>query len=256
MRAGRIPACLGCGNRLHLRATPRVWHIQDTMQRATSLLAFSLLAWGCPKPATSPATAGDPASGATAALPGPITFAQDEDHFLFSYVDSAGAVRSADHLKDVPEDRRKNLMVVDLQKTPEERQADKFVFFVDATVKNPEGKLQALPVSRYQVGPAVAGNAAETFQADAQANDVVVYSAEWCGYCKKTKAFLKQRGVPYRERDVEKDAGADRELQAKAQKAGVRVSGVPVTDFKGQLVMGFDQNRLEQLIAQTGAPSH
>lgn len=216
------------------------------------LLMCLLLALGCSKPAAPSATA-KPAQGA---LPGPILFGPQEDHFLFSYVDAAGSVKSADHLQDIPEDRRKNLMVVDLSKTPEERQADKYVFFVDATVKTPDGKLQAVAVSRYQVGPSVAGNAAEAFQADAQSQDVVVYTAEWCGFCKKTKAFLKQKGVPYRERDVEKDSGADRELQAKAKKAGVRVSGVPVTDFKGELVMGFDQARLEQLIAQTGVPSH
>ena len=52
---------------------------------------------------------------------------------------------------------------------------------------------------------------------------------------------------------LDRNRGADDELQAKARKAGVRVSGVPVTDFKGELVMGFDQAKLDQLIKDTNA---
>jgi glutaredoxin len=211
--------------------------------RCALAVACLLSALGCPKPSTSSD------GGPSAVLPAQLAFTGTEDHFLFSYVDAAGNVKSVDKLADVPVDRRKNLMVVDLSKSPEERQSDRYVFFSDATVKDPEGRFVAAAVSRYQPTSATpAGTAADTFTADTQSKDVVVYSAEWCGYCKKTKAFLKQKGIPFRERDVEKDTGADRELQAKARKAGVRVSGVPVTDFMGELVMGFDQARLERLI--------
>ncbi|MBI5494264.1 MAG: hypothetical protein HY904_04505 [Deltaproteobacteria bacterium] len=216
------------------------------MLRSVAILV--LLGAAACRPAAPPK---DPPAPREGALPPPFNFAEAEAGLLFSYVDAAGAVRSADALKDVPETARKNLMVVDLRKSPEERMADRFVYFADATVKNPEGSFTALPVSRYQA-PA-GGGPVESFVADTQSHDVVVYTAEWCGFCKKTKAFLKQKGVSFRERDVERDPGAERELQAKAKRAGVRVSGVPVTDFMGELVMGFDQPRLERLIAARAA---
>jgi glutaredoxin len=77
---------------------------------------------------------------------------------------------------------------------------------------------------------------------------IVIYKASWCGACKAAAAYLRQRGVPFVERDVEKDLGAQAEMQRKAQAAGVQPRGVPVIDFRGQLILGFDQQRLGQLI--------
>jgi glutaredoxin len=77
---------------------------------------------------------------------------------------------------------------------------------------------------------------------------VVIYTTAWCGFCKKAKAFLKQHKVAFVERDVEKDAGANEELAQKAARAGVRPGGVPVIDVRGELVIGFDQARLERLL--------
>jgi len=198
---------------------------------------------GCQKSGTS-----TPDAGPVVELPPALGFAEDQPNMLFTYVDQAGTVRSVDKSTDVPPERRKNVMVLDLSRSPEQRQSDRYVYFSDLTVKAPDGKYRANPMSRYQ-----APKLAQPLPDDAPAQDgsgVVVYSASWCGFCKKTMAFLKQKGVPYREKDVEKEPGADAELQAKARKAGVRVSGVPVTDFMGELVVGFDQPKLEGLIAQ------
>lgn len=77
---------------------------------------------------------------------------------------------------------------------------------------------------------------------------VVVYSTSWCGYCRKAKAWLTKKGIAFTERDIEKDPGAAEELAGKAQKAGVKPGGVPVIDARGTLVLGFDEQRLEQLL--------
>ncbi|MEW5854216.1 MAG: glutaredoxin family protein [Myxococcota bacterium] len=203
--------------------------------------------------ACKPSSEGAPDGSASAALPPPLTFSATDQNLLFSYVDETGGLRNADRVQDIPDDRRRNVMVVDLAKTPEERMADRYVYFSDVTSPGPDGKYVASVVSRYQAPTLTAPGPAAEPTPTGEGKDVVVYSAVWCGYCKKTKAFLKQRGVPFVERDVEKDPGADRELQAKARKAGVRVSGVPVTDFKGELVMGFDQGRLDTLIKKHAA---
>jgi len=44
-------------------------------------------------------------------------------------------------------------------------------------------------------------------QTQAKAN-VVLYATEWCGYCKLARRFLDQKGIPYKEFDIEKDAEA------------------------------------------------
>ena len=204
------------------------------------------LVLGCQKNGTPALTDAGPPQA-----PPSFSFTPDRGDLLFSYVDERGNVQSVDKANDVPEKQRTNVMVVDLTKAPEDRQSDKYVYFVDLTVKDPEGRFVANVVSRYHA--AAEATAAGEFVADAKRGDVMVYSASWCGFCKKTKAFLKQNHVPYIERDVEKDPGAEAELQQKARKAGVAVSGVPVTDFMGELVMGFDKAKLQKLIQQRAA---
>ncbi|MEM7483105.1 MAG: glutaredoxin family protein [Acidobacteriota bacterium] len=37
---------------------------------------------------------------------------------------------------------------------------------------------------------------------------ITVYSTTWCADCRRTKAFLDQQGVAYREIDIEQDEAA------------------------------------------------
>ncbi len=62
------------------------------------------------------------------------------------------------------------------------------------------------------------------------------------------KEFLSRKGIPYQDHDVST-------AQLATQEA-VKLTGqnnVPVTVIDGQTVVGFDQSRLEQLIAQAQA---
>jgi glutaredoxin len=77
---------------------------------------------------------------------------------------------------------------------------------------------------------------------------VDVYSSPACPHCQTLKEFLSHKGIPYQDHDVSSDPLV-------AQEA-VRLTGqnnVPVTVIDGQTVVGFDQPRLEQLIAQAEA---
>jgi len=58
------------------------------------------------------------------------------------------------------------------------------------------------------------------------------------------KEFLSQRGVPYTEKDVSRDARAASELQQLGQR------GVPVIMVDGHMVVGFDRAQLERLLAR------
>ena len=75
-----------------------------------------------------------------------------------------------------------------------------------------------------------------------------MYATSWCPVCTKARKFLKQQGIRYTEKDIEKDPSAAAELQAKARKAGVQPGGVPVFDVGGTLVPGFDEPRLRSLL--------
>ena len=77
--------------------------------------------------------------------------------------------------------------------------------------------------------------------------DVLVYSTPTCPYCHHVKRFLSERGVKFTERDVSVDRDAATEM---IQKTGQQ--GVPVTVINGQVVVGFDRARLEQLLASEG----
>jgi glutaredoxin len=62
------------------------------------------------------------------------------------------------------------------------------------------------------------------------------------------KEFLSNKVIAYEEHDVSRESSAvDEVVRLTGQ------NGVPVTVVDGQVVVGFDQARLEQLISQAGA---
>jgi glutaredoxin 3 len=60
------------------------------------------------------------------------------------------------------------------------------------------------------------------------------------------KEFLSQKGIGFEERDVSRDPSAAQELVKSSGQMGV-----PVTVINGQVVVGFNRARLEQVLAET-----
>ena len=145
----------------------------------------------------------------------------------------------------MPDEVRSRVLVVDLGKSPAQRQAHKVAFFADLSAKRPDGTYPVTVVSRYD---ASRGEAAPSVLPTVPEGTVLLYSAVWCGYCKKAKRWLSERQVPFVERDVEKTPGAQAELSKKLKEAGIQGGGVPVLDWGGELVMGFNKGRMEQLL--------
>ncbi|MBE3519753.1 MAG: glutaredoxin family protein [Firmicutes bacterium] len=74
-------------------------------------------------------------------------------------------------------------------------------------------------------------------------HEVIVYSTPTCPWCSRAKAYLTQLGVPYEDKDVSRDVEAAREM--------VRISGqmgVPVLVIDGNVVVGFDKPRIDELL--------
>jgi glutaredoxin-like YruB-family protein len=73
--------------------------------------------------------------------------------------------------------------------------------------------------------------------------EVVLYTTSWCGWCRKTIAHLDKHGIQYENLDIERDRRAYADLKRKTGS-----SGVPVIEIDGELVIGFDRNRIDELL--------
>ncbi|MCI0557210.1 MAG: glutaredoxin family protein [Nitrososphaera sp.] len=73
--------------------------------------------------------------------------------------------------------------------------------------------------------------------------NVTIYTTPTCSFCKATKAFFKEHNIEFTEHDV----AADREkAQEMINKSGQM--GVPVVFVDNDMVIGFDEDRLKQLL--------
>jgi glutaredoxin-like YruB-family protein len=68
--------------------------------------------------------------------------------------------------------------------------------------------------------------------------DVTLYATQWCGYCAKTRAFLKKHNVPYTEYDIESSSEAMRHMSA------MNAFGVPVIVVGNTVIRGYQPSAL------------
>ena len=74
-------------------------------------------------------------------------------------------------------------------------------------------------------------------------SEVTIYSTPTCVYCNAAKVFFKEKGVAYTEHNVAADADKRKEMIEKSGQMGV-----PVISIDGQLVVGFNQPKIKQLL--------
>lgn len=72
---------------------------------------------------------------------------------------------------------------------------------------------------------------------------IKIYSTPTCPYCNMAKKMMDDKGVEYQNLDVSKDREMAKEMIIKS---GQR--SVPVIDIDGEIIIGFDKARLEQLL--------
>ncbi len=71
----------------------------------------------------------------------------------------------------------------------------------------------------------------------------MIYTTPWCGWCRKTLAWLDSHGVDYENRDIESDPRAREELLAKTGS-----TSIPVVEVDGRVIRGYSPRKMEQLL--------
>jgi len=70
--------------------------------------------------------------------------------------------------------------------------------------------------------------------------EVKVYSTPTCPWCIRIKQFLKDNNITFEDIDVSDNQQAAEEM---VQKSGQM--GVPVLDISGEIIVGFDKERIK-----------
>lgn len=231
-----------------------------------AVLALAALGAGCGDDDADRADPSGAAGGGELDLEGepvdpPFEVAGDAHGLLLVWFDEDG-LHTADTRDDIPEARRSKVRVDSLRLAPDDRLDPAYVWVADLSAPGDDGQYPVRKLARAAFEALVdRESGVELAQAEGQAGgsenpdaDVIIYGAEWCGACNQAAHFFEQNGVDYVEKDIEQDPAARQEMQAKARAAGVHPNGIPVIDFRGTLVTGFDPARLQSLIHHGAAP--
>lgn len=74
-------------------------------------------------------------------------------------------------------------------------------------------------------------------------NKIEIYTTPTCHYCHMTKEYFKSKNLAYTEFDVLKDVKKREEM---IRETGAM--GVPVIKINGQIVVGFNKSKINELL--------
>jgi len=75
--------------------------------------------------------------------------------------------------------------------------------------------------------------------------EVKMYMTPTCHWCQKAKEWLKKNKISFQELDLsESDTYRDELIEKSHQMA------IPVFDIDGQIIIGFDEKRMEELLGK------
>ncbi len=106
--------------------------------------------------------------------------------------------------------------------------------------------LAALALGAGAAPEAPEGEAAGSAQAESEKPKITLYMTTWCGYCRKANKLLTELDADFAAKDIEKDREAALEFR---QKSGGQ-SGIPLIDFDGEVVRGYNERLIRELVAE------
>ena len=198
--------------------------------------------------AEAPAEGAQPATAEQAAptpVAPPFAVQGELDGLLMVWFDATG-VHTAQKRSEIPEASRAHVRIDSLTAAPDARLDADHVYVADVRSPGKDGNYPVQKATRGWFDAQV--DRAKPKAAPSDASSVVVYKASWCGACRAASSYLRSRKVEFVEKDVEKDPGASDEMLRKAREKGLTPRGVPVIDFRGEIMLGFDQARVQSLI--------
>ena len=71
---------------------------------------------------------------------------------------------------------------------------------------------------------------------------VVLYTTDTCPYCTQAKAFLREEGIHYQEKNASKDPAAQQEMASR------NLRGVPSFLIGDEVVVGLDKEKVLRLV--------
>lgn len=235
--------------------------------RAGRLTLLSILAVACGQEAAAPSI--------------PFRVTRERGDLLYVWVDAQGVFRDAQRVDDIAADRRRTVRVEPLGLDPARRAPPDLVYLVDLSAVGPDGSypVRTAPRTEFEAlgrtapatpevvagtdphtaaapptGPepgTAAGTGPGPATATAGAPRVVIYGAEWCGACHQAQAYLRRRGVPFVDRDVDRDPAARRAMQAALARVGRRPGAIPVIEVGDQVLVGFDAGAIERALSSS-----
>jgi glutaredoxin len=150
---------------------------------------------------------GAPSDGVAAVPSGAAATAARPTRTFYQWTDERGVARFASSLEEVPVAWRERAGQIE----------------VDAAAFAPKN---AAAAARTEAG-----------------HEVTIYTAPWCGWCRKTIAFLDERGVEYVNKDIEADAAHEAELVAKS--GG---TAIPFVEIDGTQIRGYNPIEMAALL--------
>jgi glutaredoxin len=195
------------------------------------------------------ATSADPAQAGEIVDP-PFAVRGDLDGLVLTWFDAEGP-HTAEHLDDVPVAARAEVRVDSLSLSPEQRDPES-VFVADLRSPGPDGRYVVRRMSRASFEARARAARPSTDEAVATSGEVIVFGASWCGACRQAEAYLRERGVPFVEHDIEEDPAARQDMIRRARAAGIQPDGIPIIDVRGRVLQGFDPGAIDRALRETG----
>ena len=145
----------------------------------------------------------------------------------YQFIDARGRVAFVERLEEVPAQWRSRVGFVEMDSPPP---------LSPAMAEQTRDRNYAN--SARPAGPGVQRVAAR------MPSQIILYSADWCGWCKKARKHLDDAGINYEIRDIDIPANLDDLVAKTGQK------GIPVLDVDGRVVTGFSPGQYDELIRQ------
>jgi len=117
------------------------------------------------------------------------------------------------------------------------------VHFTDTPPKNKKTQKVTVKINSYQSVAVIPpkDDSSDSRKEPVRSKKVIMYSAEWCGVCRKAKKYFSEKRIAYKEIDIDKDKAGRIEFDK------LNARGVPVI-FVGKIRLnGFSPKHFEKV---------